>query len=238
MDLQFRPFPVVNLPSDTILCNGSTLILDASQTSSGTSYLWHDGSTNALLSADKAGTYIVRVTTNGCAKEDTCIIGYKYSPTFNLGKDTTLCIGQTLPLSVNVPNATYRWNNGSAASNYTVTSPGTYKVAVTNECGSSSDEILVDIGVCNIEMPTAFTPNKDGLNDLFRIKYPGSIKSVAMQIFNRFGQVVFATADATKGWDGTVNGMPQDTGNYIWTISYQTIDGTTGNLKGSVLLIR
>lgn len=70
------------------------------------------------------------------------------------------------------------WNTGSASSSYTVTSPGTYKVTASNECGSSSDEIVVNFGVCNIEMPAAFTPNNDYLNDVFRIKYPQSVRSM------------------------------------------------------------
>jgi len=76
-------------------------------------------------------------------------------------------------------------------------------------------------------MPSAFTPNGDGLNDVFRVKYPFTVSAFSFAIFNRWGERVFQSNDITKGWDGTYNGTDQNAGAYVWMISF--ID--TDNIK-------
>jgi gliding motility-associated-like protein len=236
INVGIKPSPQLQLGNDTTICEGTNKLLSVDPVY--TNVLWQNNSNASSYVVSTPGTYFVKADLNGCTSSDTINILQKLKPRFDLGKDTFLCIGQILPLQVKVDDASLLWSTGSVSSTYTVTAPGIYKVTATNECGSFSDEIVVDIGVCNVEMPTAFTPNNDGLNDQFRIKYPGSIRTIVMHIFNRFGQLVFSTTNAAKGWDGTINGMPQDSGNYIWTINYETVDGAKGSLKGNVLLIR
>jgi gliding motility-associated-like protein len=89
-----------------------------------------------------------------------------------------------------------------------------------------------------IAMPNAFSPNGDGHNDLFRLKYPSLVQSWQIAIFNRWGQKVFETKDAAKGWDGTMNGMDQPEGNYVYLIRYTNLLGEVKSLSGSVILIR
>lgn len=234
--ITYKPVPIFNLGNDTTICEGTSKTIAVNPPY--TSVLWQNNTTTPVYSVSDPGIYYAKVTLNGCTSTDTIQIFQKLIPRFSLGNDTFLCIGQTLPLKVNVPNASYLWNTGSASSTYTVTSPGTYRVTATNECGSSTDDIVVTIGVCDIIMPTAFTPNGDGLNDEFRIKYPQSIKSMVMRVFNRFGQLIYSANNPFAGWNGTINSIPVDSGNYIWTITYESIDGTKGSLKGNVLLIR
>jgi gliding motility-associated-like protein len=87
-------------------------------------------------------------------------------------------------------------------------------------------------------MPTAFTPNGDNRNDIFRIKYPDIIKALYMAVYNRLGQKIFETADPYKGWDGTINGTPQPMGTYIWKINYTDIKNNKESLSGYILMIR
>ena len=234
--VNYKPLPLVSLGNDTTICEGVVKVLTVNPPY--TTIRWQNSSSASTLNVSSAGTYSVVVDLNGCTTSDTIHILQKMKPRFDLGKDTFLCIGETLPIKVEGNATTYFWSTGATTSSYTIAIPGKYKLTGTNSCGTFSDELNVNIGVCNIDMPTAFTPNNDGLNDLFRIKYPQSIKSVVICIFNRFGQRVFTTTDKTRGWDGTVNGMPQNSGNYIWTINYETVDGVKGDLKGSVLLLR
>ncbi len=88
-------------------------------------------------------------------------------------------------------------------------------------------------------IPTAFTPNGDGLNDVFRI---GNIKYDRLDdfsIYNRWGQLVYHnTYDPTQGWDGTFNGVKQDMGTYFYNIVITTPNGKTKNFKGEVILMR
>ncbi len=92
---------------------------------------------------------------------------------------------------------------------------------------------------CYIDVPTAFTPNGDGLNDYLYPLNAYKAESLEFRIYNRYGQMVFETADWTKKWDGKINGKPQASGTYVWMLSYT--DQETGKnifLKGTSVLIR
>jgi gliding motility-associated-like protein len=90
-----------------------------------------------------------------------------------------------------------------------------------------------------IEIPTAFSPNYDGVNDIYRILKTLNIQEIDFfKIFNRWGQVVFETNDIRQGWDGTVYGEPQDMGVYAYIIKALNRDGETIVKDGSVTLVR
>ena len=92
---------------------------------------------------------------------------------------------------------------------------------------------------CYIDVATAFTPNGDGLNDYLYPINAYKAKNLIFKIYNRFGQMVFATNDFTKKWDGTFKGMQQQTGTYVWTLQYTNIDsGKFYSSKGTSVLIR
>ena len=92
--------------------------------------------------------------------------------------------------------------------------------------------------VYGINMPSAFTPDKDGLNDIFRVKYPFPVKQFQMRIYNRWGQKIFETTDINKGWNGTYKGWNAAIGAYVWTISLTDAEGKTQSMHGTVTLIR
>ena len=237
INVSYKPSPVVALGNDTTLCEGTNKILDASNPSS--SYLWQNGNTSSGFNVTAPGLYHVTVTMNGCTKKDSVNISYMLKPVFNLGRDTFICNGNQILLTPNLSgNYSYTWQNGSTSPVYTVTQPGSYKLTVSNICGTKTDEIIIDKGTCLLLMPNAFTPNNDGLNDLFRIKYPAFIKTFHMTVYNRWGEKIFETKDPSKGWDGKYKGMAQPMANYTWMISYTDIDGKSASTRGNVILIR
>jgi gliding motility-associated-like protein len=88
-------------------------------------------------------------------------------------------------------------------------------------------------------MPSAFTPNGDGRNDLFRVPPSLSIKITAFAVYDRWGARVFYTTDSGAGWDGTLGGQPQPSGTYVWMIEYSDLlTHKTAQGKGTVVLIR
>jgi gliding motility-associated-like protein len=87
-------------------------------------------------------------------------------------------------------------------------------------------------------MPTAFTPNKDGKNDVCKPTLLGNILSYKFSIYNRWGQKIFETTNLQKGWNGKVSGVDTDTNVFIWTCSFQFAGQTLENRKGTVVLIR
>ncbi|HTI09694.1 MAG TPA: gliding motility-associated C-terminal domain-containing protein [Puia sp.] len=92
---------------------------------------------------------------------------------------------------------------------------------------------------CYIAVPSAFTPNGDGLNDYLYPLNAYKADNMEFKVFNRFGQIVFQTSDWTSKWDGTVNGHPQPAGTFVWFLSYTDRDsGKKIFLKGTSILIR
>jgi gliding motility-associated-like protein len=236
INIQYKPVPVVDLGNDTTLCEGVIKELDA--TYPGATYLWQDHTTDPVLTVNQPGVYSVLVDLNGCIKKDTVLINYLYKPVFTLGTDTVICDGSQILLDPKLTNASYLWQDGSTSPTFIVTQPGVYSLSATNSCGTASDVINIIRGLCQLEMPNAFTPNHDGLNDVFRVKYPYFIKTFNMVIYNRWGEKVFTTTDPYKGWDGNYLGENQPSGNYIWTIFLIDLDGNKLTAKGNVILIR
>jgi gliding motility-associated-like protein len=87
-------------------------------------------------------------------------------------------------------------------------------------------------------LPTAFTPNNDYLNDVFRVKYPFLVKQFKMRIYNRFGNLVFETDNMMRGWDGSYKGQLLPSGNYVWNVFTEDLSGKAETSNGSVILIR
>jgi gliding motility-associated-like protein len=116
---------------------------------------------------------------------------------------------------------------------------GLHYVDVTNSCGITRDSINIIKGSCNVYIPSGFTPNRDGLNDVFKIKGIDLISEINFKIFDRAGQVIFMTKDKTAGWDGKYKGADLSAGTYVYLIMYKEISTTgTRMLKGTVTLIR
>jgi len=104
---------------------------------------------------------------------------------------------------------------------------------------SATDSVYVSTeNCCDVAIPDAFSPNGDGRNDVFRIISQGNQQLKQFIIINRRGQKVFQTTDQTKGWDGRLNGVPQDMGTYNYYIRYICTDGRTLEKKGDVILVR
>ena len=92
---------------------------------------------------------------------------------------------------------------------------------------------------CNVAVPSAFTPNGDGLNDYLYPLDAYKADDLIFRVYNRWGQLVFETKNWTKKWDGRINGYPQDAGTYVWMLNYTNRDtGKKFALKGSTVLIR
>ena len=115
-----------------------------------------------------------------------------------------------------------------------------FSVLVTDANGcSNSDEVLVKVFTGGrYYIPNSFTPNGDGLNDVFRAIPAGIASTDYFDVWNRYGQLIFTTKDLSKGWDGTYKGKKQPTGNYVWTIKGKSTAGSDIEMKGWITLIR
>jgi len=104
----------------------------------------------------------------------------------------------------------------------------------------TSDNVIAHFVEKNSEamFPTAFTPNGDGLNDLLSLKGIRYVKNVSVEIWNRWGQLVFSSSDPNKGWDGNFQGVPAQTGVYAYIIRYTNAKNEEKLTKGNVTLLR
>lgn len=236
----FKLLPVVNFGKDTTLCEGQALLLDAGNP--GSQYQWQNNSTSQSFNVTLPGQYYVSVTKEGCPWADTIKIQYDLKPVFTLGADFGICEGQTTLLQPTVQSSStinFLWQNGSTTSSFQVTQTGIYTLDISNHCGSKRDEVTVSKGVCKLYVPTAFSPNGDGLNDVFRAEYGENVTAFALEIFNRWGQRIFNSKTISSGWNGKLNGVIQPGGAYAWLIKYKTLDGPNEVLlKGTMMLIR
>jgi len=130
------------------------------------------------------------------------------------------------------------WQDGSTGTSFTASQEGLYFMVATNECGSYADSVRVTISFCNIIMPTGFTPNGDGINDVFKVKYPFPVKEFHLTVYNQWGNKVFETNKINEGWDGTYKGEPSVQSSYVWIISFVDKNNKAAQLKGIVTLLR
>jgi gliding motility-associated-like protein len=144
----------------------------------------------------------------------------------------------------------FEWNNRQYASGNEITGllPGTYIAGIinANNCKVDSVTVTINLNTANgfncdtIYMPTAFTPNGDGKNDVLQpIGYPlyGNIQGFVFRVFHRYGQVIFETHTAGKSWDGKFKGQRQPAGVYVWMVEFIDPSGQKKRYKGTTTLI-
>lgn len=153
-------------------------------------------------------------------------IGNVRSWNWDLGNGNTSNVRNPLP-------QTYTLGTGS----YDVT----IRLIVTDDIGCKDTATLVSkvVSNCTIDIPSAFTPNNDGLNDFLYPLNAFKAKDLKFSVFNRFGQRIFYTENWLNKWNGYFKGKPADTGTYVWMLQYTEIDTNKAVFKkGSVLLLR
>ena len=249
----FHEEPFVELGPDTIVCDGNSIFLIPSVSSVG-SFLWNDGSTDANLEVFDGGTYSVDILDEfNCPASDTVFVGVLESLQPNLPTDTTICKDVILVLNAYQPTAdSYLWTGESAFYDqneiadtaFLITYAGTYTVEMTNRCGGLTQyiEVFKEDCTCSPFIPNGFTPNEDGRNDEFQVYANCDIQTFRMEIYDRWGNLLFLSDNPSQGWDGTSNGLMVNTGVYVYRIEYTAADKNgnpiTSVKHGSVTLVR
>jgi gliding motility-associated-like protein len=234
------PNPVVRLDHNNSLCTGASRLLDAGPFSS---FRWNVGSTGQTISINKMGTYAVEVMDhNGCRGTDTTVITTLLPlPIQFLPSDTAICSYGSLTLKANTAYKTYLWSTNALGSSITINQPGLYWLQVKdgNDC-EGKDSIVVSPKECmkGLYVPTAFSPNGDRKNEVFRPMLFGNVKHYQFTVYNRWGQVIYQTTEPGKGWNGSYGGSTQDSNVFVWTCSYQLEGDALKTERGTVLLIR
>lgn len=247
---------------DTLVCAGQPVPLNVGD--SGLIYRWTPAIglsspiiPNPVASPSVTTTYQLNVVDSaGCYSDSAdVVLTIAPQPTVDAGPD--LLLPYNAPFALNPtysPDVSiYQWLpasqlNCSSCANPTGRALETRLIVVnaSNADGcKSSDSLLITIECdpANLLMPTAFSPNGDNLNDFFYPLTRGVTLIKRFQIFSRYGQMIYERYNITPndrsfGWDGTINGKPQGSGNYIYIIDAQCDQGNIISTKGSVMLLR
>jgi gliding motility-associated-like protein len=190
---------------------------------------------------------------NNCTTSFLIIVAATPIPVLNVfaGKDTSVVINQPLQLNAidvnNIGFVSYAWSPSFGLNRYDVKNPiallnkdFSYEVMATTADGCiATDSIKINITyLSDIFVPTAFTPNGDGKNDVLRPKLIGVKELKYFTIYNRYGQIIYTTNTENEGWNGAIIGKQQNNGTYIWIAEAIDYKGQIVFRKGATTLIR
>ena len=259
-----NPIPTVSFSADVVNgCDPQTVnFTDAS--SGGTIYSWDfgDGTNSTIQNPSHTyttGSYNVSLTvinSAGCSVTQSMnnyinvvaqpVAQFSVTPNVNVPTELQNATYTFLNSSTNATNYVWYFGNGDSSSNampvYTYNAVGNYVVSLTasNLLGCSNTfslGMLTVIPNANFFIPNAFTPNGDGVNEIFKIEGI-NIRSVSLQVFDRWGELLFASNDMDNGWDGNFKNIPMQGGVYIYKATITYISGVVNETKGSFTLLR
>ncbi|MBD3636137.1 MAG: PKD domain-containing protein [Crocinitomicaceae bacterium] len=246
------------IPS-TSICNGDCITFTDSSSGNIASWEWTFGGggtpntvsndPNPTVCFDSTGTFTVnlQIAGGGDTSNYSQVISVFDVPIVDATLDTLIDLGGSADLiAVGSSPGSYLWSPSefvdcdtcavTTASPYLST---IYTVALTdlNGCtGYDSVDVQVNF-IEGIDVPSAFSPNGDGNNDVLYVKGIG-IETMIFTVYNRYGQKVFESDDQNIGWDGTFRGRDENSGVFTWMLEYNLVNGATGMLKGNTTLIR
>ncbi|WP_222165657.1 gliding motility-associated C-terminal domain-containing protein [Edaphocola aurantiacus] len=249
-----KPLTILLDRSNTATCDGSFTLWAEMLYAGAYDYSWqpaallekpdssysmgHLGQTQEFIIA-------VRDRSTNCTGSDTITVQRRPQPELIvLPADTTIIARTSIQYRLSGA-AEYWWHQSPWISNTRSEYPVAYpQASVQYTIIGKSEYGCLDTAYANVtvkdgmQMPNAFTPNGDGLNDEFKIANYGYQGVEVFRIFDRWGRIVFETTDGSRGWDGTVKGDPAPSGNYIYHIRLRLQDGVLQEFKGDLTLIR
>jgi gliding motility-associated-like protein len=259
MQVRLYPSPVADAGTDQAICYGKTVQLNGS---GGVSYQWSPLTNfttpgnipNPSVKALESISYFLTVTDiRGCVSLQPDEVRINVTPAVKIfaGRDTVVAMNQPLQLAVteigNAGVTSYIWTPAfslndpfSATPVAILTQDQQFMVTGSTPEGCEGvDHVMVKVYKGpDIYVPSGFTPNNDGRNDVLRAIPVGIREFRYFQVFNRWGQLIFSTRDPRQGWDGRISGVEQPTGTYVWIAEAIDYKGNPVSRKGFVTIIR
>jgi gliding motility-associated-like protein len=252
------PYPLANAGQDKFICVGDSVMIGESFNANR--FIWLSNGAgfppvvpNPYVHPAQTTTYVLQVfEDHGCPKPgiDSVVVFVQPPVSLSVTRDTVIVVNQ--PLQLNASGAQrYQWIPSIGLSNTAIANPVAlfssprdrvqYTLIGMND-GGCTDTVKVVVRVFangpSIYVPTAFTPNGDGLNETLKPTLAGMQQFDYFRIFNRFGQLVFETREINQGWDGYLKGQKQPSGIFVWMVKAVDFEGKMVQAKGSTMLIR
>ena len=210
-----------------------------------TNIIWNREIPSAEYRVNSPGMVHVSVTNKfGCTERDSINVFLFFSPDLDLGSDTTVCLSENPTLDAGPGMFSYRWGNGAKTRKIKAYDSGIYTVKIINKDGCFTlDSVWVnkrrDLYPSEIYMPNAFTPNGDGINDLYPLnKFQIKGAEYHLRLYNRWGEKLADYKSPDFNWDGNINGTEAPGGVYVYTITWLGCDNRRRSLKGDFTLLR
>lgn len=246
----------ISLAASQAICPGKSVTL--APQSNGQQFSWTPatGLDNPTALQPQAGpdtttTYTLTAVLGDCQATASVTVYITPPPDAFIGNDTSIAAGQPLPLNVSDVNNSgftmFSWMPPQGLSDPGIRNPiaridqsTTYTVTAATPAGcEATATIAIKVySTSDVFVPTAFTPNGDGHNDLLRAIPIGIREFSYFAIFDHWGQRVFFTTNAASGWDGTFKGQRQKPGAYVWMAGGINYNGDNIARRGTVILIR
>lgn len=234
-----KPNAQIRLSTPT-LCQQEQVVLTA-QGNDIVQYAWSSGSSDSTITTNTAATYSVTLTDSaGCTDTDSANIVESNINIPRIQGTIIAADATTTTLSTTEAYSYYSWSNGSEEAQITV-GTGIYSVTVSNEsgCSATTSAIVRPFDKYAAALPTAFSPNGDGLNDEWQITTSDNAAVVQYAVYNRWGQLVFnSTEENVPIWNGKKKGVPCEQGTYIVVGNIAFDDGSSKAIKGMLTLLR
>jgi gliding motility-associated-like protein len=243
--VRYKPLPQASIGNDTLLCEGEPFQLRVQ--GNGDSFVWSDGAEGRERPLGAPGMYWVDAFLDGCVARAGALIETQDRPLISLGPDTVICHDQTLRLDPGWGGADrYSWQDGSVGRSFQARESGLYWVEIVDGACTVRDSVLVTKVRCNYfqsYVPNAFSPNGDGVNDTWEVFFPTAVQILDFRasVFDRWGNLVFQSADPDVAWDGMFRSRPLPSGVYIYQIEVEYVDDRRRDrevIGGDVLLLR
>lgn len=237
--ITYKANDLLELGSDRSLCEGDTLLLVPDDDFD--SYLWSDGSTSAQLEVTEAGMISLVATVESCEYSDTLEVIESIVTQFDLGADTSICIDTPLSLDFSAIGDSYLWNDGTTSPEISIGASGLYWLRITDDDCAYTDSIQISIASedcsCNVYIPNVININSL-LNNSFTPFFSCEVASYNLEIYNRWGNLIFSTEDINGAW--TPSGFDDiDSGVYTYKVTYRYVDGDAIEYRvGSITLLK
>lgn len=256
IEVTFTQGPDLVFPDSVLGCENPGIALNATPTNPETGpfdYSWSTGSNEAEIMVNASGQYEVIVSDAGdCFASGTIVVEALPSPSTSLPSDTSFCFADfpetSYQLAVPAGFSSYAWTTGESGNAISIEESGLYGVTVTNDLGCSSEQMTMVQGFCSepaLFVPSAFTPDGDGLNETLRIEGKNLIE-LDFRLYNRWGSLVWQADAIGDYWHGQAPGRTHYVQDdlYIWKAKYRHYLDVNGQLSpyteasGSVRILR
>lgn len=242
---------VLNPVTGASICRGASFTPNV--TGNATAFSWtpttgvsNPNIVNPVLTPASTTTYTVTGTLGTCSAQQSLTVTVFPGVNINAGPDATIIAGDSYAMQASGSDGAYLWTpaTGLNATNIlnpvaNPTSTVQYTLRVTNAQGCfATDDVIITVLPYCVKIMEAFTPNGDGINDLWLVSNGLCVSNIKASVFNRYGSKVFESTDYKNNWDGTYKGKALPDGTYYYILDFLLVTGKRVIMKGNLTILR